>query len=727
MPGQAVTLSAVIRNMSETAIPAAQLRFFQDGAALGSPVKLTDLEPGEERNVRLTVRTTSVGRYSFSASLSDDSIGAGSPAIQVRKVGFSIAGLPSWWKRLDTELGNFAPTGAPTSTSAMPALAGHTRCQNDIRADFILQRHGEALLAGIRAQKQRKIDVAERHYSDAVAALSDFASALYCVDIDQLAYWDRAIAGFWRSMEKSPEPDMDFRAAVVATWNPALMVLDAIQFTGHSRIIEAYRDLHGKIDSALTEYPVDTYGSTWLDAFGTGKLYRHAGASSASNLVAVMRKPRLLGFGTCALSAHAEKADAGLRCFEHLALITNSCNAKSADEILAGLHETGLILPLISGEFAARSGPTGPVPGQSMAIAGSKLTYQGTLLEDLAADLCAAQKALGQAGGLQGMAESLGGVDFASLGGCGFALVQAALAGQSTPADRALMCFKQLGSGIPKSPFAGMTEVSFPSACAVSDTRTGDILDAARKLRFPGPGDPKAHGYEYKAHERNGGRDIKVSLIHGNGDRESVSYGMVDGRITDADHSRTNASGGVIFEGHYAFDPTNGALIESNELRTNADGTTTHTVMKHDRQGNLQVTIENSDGTSESYTIPRENPVSRPADPESGGCPQTAAEVRARAMFNCLFAGDLTDVSGRAGLGPLIQTLAPAGTLPAACDALDPGTFWGASTGPGVTDPVPWAVHGGPISFRSFIPRVHGVIDPPRDWTGVPRPGGIPE
>lgn len=723
LPGEAVELRARVRNTSDEPLEGATLRFHQDSRPLGAPVLLDPLPAGGSADVVLTVRPSGIGRFSFTGSLA-----AAGLAPSIRATGFDIRALPAWWSRLDGALAAADPGPPPGPRSAMTALSGHPACATDLRASHALQRHGTAILAGLR-EVGRDPAAAERHFADALAALSDIAGALYCVDLDDLAAWDRALAGFWRSMQARPEPDLSFEAAVVATWNPALLVLDAMQFTGTSEIVAAYRDLAPDIDRALARYPVDSYGAAWLDAFGTGQLYRHGGAEAAARLREVLAKPALLGLGTCPLTAHAGKAAPDLPCLEGIARVTRNCTATGTAEILAGLSEAGMLAPLLFGNFAAEAGRRGLPPGSAVSVDGDAVGTFGTPLAASIPGLCAALASAAQPRGLQDMAGSFGGTDFAALGGCALALVEAGTGGPD-PAGRVLQCIAARGGPSAAAGLPAATQIRFPSACARADTLGGDAFhDLGRRLYYRQTGDPGATSVYSKTDSLRAPFSSERDVTFSDGSREVIGEVRAEGvlgPLTQGSHRIEDAGGGTVFEGSYDYDPITGALVRSVETETRADGSTRQTYREQGSDGRMRTTVTEKDPDGNTVSVRTSPPATtRPADPEGGGCPETAAQARAMATFDCLFVEGLEVLDPLGGIAPRIRPLGGATPLPQACDQVDPAAFW--NSGHGATDPVPWEVSGGPAVFESFVPRVDGVIDPPRDWVGIPRRPGAPD
>lgn len=740
VPGRTVTLRARVRNAGPVAVAEADVQFYHAGRAFGAPVAVGPLAPDEEVTVATRLRPAGIGRFTFDVTASPRAAGPGAPGAIIgadtAQGGFTISALPGWWARLDTELAAAERPGMRGSRSVMPALAGHAMCSHDIRADMLIQQHGEALMTGIRALPANR-QAAEAHFTDALAALSDMAKALYCIDFDQLQYWDRAIAGFWHSMAASPDPDMNFEAALIATWNPALLVLDAVQYTGHSQIVRAYQDLGPHIDAALQAWPTDSYGAAWLDAFGTGALRQARGASAMDNLTMALEKPALLGLGTCPLIAHAAKALPDTACIEGLAAVSQACTKADPGALLAGLHDHGLFGALVAGNAAAARSRAAPVPAgtfPAIVLDADSLGYFGTPVAVRVAGLCSALAGAGQPRGLQGMADALGGIDLQALGGCGFAIATASLGEAGRQGDRAVLCLKRMGGPGPAGPPLTATELRFPTACTVSNP--------------PKHGQPSAKGFR-QAHGRTTRRafadsdtSVKITLeegypdgneetveaIHKSGSKIVSRHKEVDGQIVNGERTETGPDGEIVFEGKYVFDDK-GRVVEAYERVVNPDGSMVERNYARDRNGNVEIDVRETalDGTSRRYkvTVP-----TTPGPPDAAvavDCPETAAEARAQATFNCLFADGTTEAAATAGPAPVINILDPGALLPAECDAIDPGSFWGSSTGSGGYDPPEWRLPGGPMMLRSFVPEIDGVIDPPRDWIGIPRPGDLPD
>jgi hypothetical protein len=182
--------------------------------------------------------------------------------------------------------------------------------QSECNVDIFdaLKGHGKALLEGIGASADSA--TASREYAEALKEIARFSGALYCMDIAELLYWDR-LMGMYLDLAAATSSPCD---AVVAAWNPALNLVDAVQYTGSSEIVASF-GRHGKdFSTCLQGYPIDNYGAAWLADFGTTRLVQVRGATARDNLITALVKPSVLGLGLCSLVAHADKTDKDLAC-----------------------------------------------------------------------------------------------------------------------------------------------------------------------------------------------------------------------------------------------------------------------------------------------------------------------------------------------------------------------------------------------------------------------------
>jgi len=733
VPGETLEATAVIRNASGHTIDRAVVAFYQGDRQLGASVVIEGLEANGVANVVLPFRPSGIGRYSITlvaapaatlGTTPDDLLSVQrASGVQYEKT-FLINALPEWWSRLDKALQKADINGTPINYSRMQGLETHALCQNDIRAEMILQKHGQAILDGVLAGSQNQDN---ERFADAVNELAKFAEMLYCIDFTRLQYWDRAIASFWREIAEKPASDLTFDEAILATWNPALLVVDAIQITGHSEIIQVFQQLRRRIVKALKLYPVDTYGAALLDAFGTGQLVCLSGKEAIDNLSKVLAKPSMLGLGMCSLAAHAEKTAIDQPCFESLERVTTSCKSTELSDFLAELNEAAMLLPLVEGNLArasaaaradnAKAGAGGNAPqasGQPIAaVKFDELEYFGAPLASYAAGLCERLSTL-KPRGLQGLASKFR-ASLARLDGCGFAMLMAGLSGPGGGfSSRVTQCLESSNTLIP-SPIQ-KTQVRFP----LPECGQGRSEDRRPRLRGYYARMVGLGGKKVKVQRYPSGRDVysletDTGKMTVNGDRKA-------GRVVSVDNTTRDAAGEFVESTTTIYRENGGEVTTKIKALGGGNKRVTETVK--DGKGNIisKTTTtydkDNKETKKSSNVPPKKKQSTRPKGPGEEGCGETAAQQRARARFNCIFSDPAVDI--HATPIPVINPSGPGGGLPAACNAIDPGSFWGSSTGDGVYDPPSWRVGGGPAMFERFIPEIDGVIDPPKDWMFIP-------
>jgi hypothetical protein len=171
-----------------------------------------------------------------------------------------------------------------------------------------------------------------------VDELSKFNKLLYCTNLDGYRFWDLSIANFWDDTFDSPIDEMDSCQALLATWNPALLVVDGIQHTGESEIIRVFQEHENEMISCLGGFPIDTYGAAWLDDFGSGDLVRVTGKTAHNNLKTALADPTVLGIGHCPMLMHSMKMQSDIPCLAGLDM-KQICEG---DGIIAALVERGI-------------------------------------------------------------------------------------------------------------------------------------------------------------------------------------------------------------------------------------------------------------------------------------------------------------------------------------------------------------------------------------------------
>lgn len=120
----------------------------------------------------------------------------------------------------------------------------------------------------------------------------------------------------------------------------------------------------------------------------------------------------------------------------------------------------------------------------------------------------------------------------------------------------------------------------------------------------------------------------------------------------------------------------------------------------------------------------------RPTEPGEGGCGESPAMSRARAIFNCIFSGP-PQVAPDGTPGPASRPTGPSGpAVPKDCNEVNMAAIWGSSTSQrgGATDPEgpEDLMPAGPAIPKGFIPKIHGAIDPPKGSVALPGGKDIP-
>jgi uncharacterized protein YxeA len=727
MLGETLRLLATIRNDGSHDVNDMTIQFYQGERKLGSPTVIEYIEAENEVKIELPFRPSSVGRYTITAVITPslfslkttDRTFSNVIALDVRKdKTFLIKALPTWWSRLNNVLEEAKNGDTLTNYSRMEGLEANSLCKNDVQAGMVLQKYGQAFLDALSSIDQ---DYARKRFADALNELSKFAEMLYCIDLPRLQYWDRAIASFWQNIAENSENSFSFNEAILATWNPALLVLDAIQHTGFAEIISTFQEFSPLAIKSLMSYPTDTYGAAWLDAFGMGQLVRISGQKALDNLREVLSDPYLLGLGMCPLASHAQKIQINRHCFDGIEQLTAGCTAADLSEFLSALNETGMLMPLLEGNLASASASStkANVPS-SVSIGLGDLTYFGTPVSDFISGLCAKLKSV-KPKGLQGLAKKFG-TPFSKLSGCGFAMLMEGLSGAGGEVGgRITQCIEKYSSQIP-SPIQA-TQVSFP----VPECGWGREYRLTKKdvLLFKHELGELAH-----VERDSAGRDILTyEKSDGSGGKiEERYYFDKDGKLV-TDVNRNIDKNGVVTETGTTVYKKDGS--SHTQIINHHKNGKTITDTKKDQNGketSQTITEYDKNGKKTSVTkVTPPSPQSRPVGPGDRGCGETAAMQRARMIFNCIFSEGETAIGPGASPAPVSYPIEPKGDLPVACDAIDPGSYWGSSTsvGGGAYDPPRWQVGGGPAVYERFIPQIDGVIDPPKEWTTIPRAGNL--
>ena len=246
-----------------------------------------------------------------------------------------IQKVPQWWfdLRVYMQGGKFNSLGL--NATSLESYAMNSSCQVDVPSTWILQTHGESILAGIKAHKTNPI-AAKAHFQRALQELEAFSSSLTCLHVDGIRYWDFIFGVFLQDVIAGNVKSLQKCEAIQALWNPSLLVLDLIQHTGESEIIDTFNANHNLLTSCLSSYPVDSYGAAILPTAVGGKLVRFPKQSALSNLLQLAKDPKILGFGLCSLADHANKAQATVACIAGLSKM-KSCSNSNADQLLKDL------------------------------------------------------------------------------------------------------------------------------------------------------------------------------------------------------------------------------------------------------------------------------------------------------------------------------------------------------------------------------------------------------
>jgi hypothetical protein len=581
----------------------------------------------------------------------------------------------------------------------MKGLEKHPQCQTDLITEKVVHNHGRNMLAAMDALLKKNDKEADLQFNEALKLVSRFAEALYCLDYAGLYYWDTVISSLWLETAKKPLSDLTFEQAVIALWNPALLVVDFIQITGQSQIINVIAEMEPNFRLALAKYPVDTYGAAWLDKIGTSHLMRLEGDMAMHNLVSALAEPLILGLGHCTLASHATKLHPAEPCLSGLQL-TNMCNG--SHDMLSMLIETGLIYNMLQ---ANHNGPQAPTANVSAPLA-----YFDRSVNDLHTNLCILIKNL-KPTGLSGLIQQkIGSFRMPPGAGCAFAIATEGLTGAGGEmAGRIVQCLEknQLKAGL-----FDPVEVRFPIPISCESTK----------------------GEWFYGHTNKVKDDILLeSPILPNFSKNDFNpaswdswFGGVEGYTADGARFRFENSGKLV------------AITETTEHKDGSKTEVTDTVwgttiIKHtDKNGiETEMTVSSASTTytrdkNGNWVKEEEGEDPPPYRPESGdrggstpigpdqpgGCGGTPAMQRAHAIFNCIFSN--TDFEETGTIAPWIHTEGPSGLSNPMCNKIDVAAIWKSSTGPSVTDPTDPEdfVRAGPNIFLSFIPKLHGAIDP---------------
>ncbi len=736
VPGQSLTAEVSIRNSSAETIEQLRVQFYIHKQPIGSVIEMKDIAANSRVHASLPFRPRGLGTYPINVVVSQDQntqLTLDESSLSTRFQTLSktstlyIAQNPAWWGQLSQVLQDADRGLSSIGHSAMAGLENHSLCKNDIQRDHTLHKYGQAMIDALAIESNNKPG-AQLRYADGLNQLAKFAEMLYCIDLTQLQYWDRAIAHFWKNSANHPSSAISFDDAILATLNPALLVVDAIQFTGYSEIIETFLALQPRIQKALTRYPVDSYGAAWLDGFGSGKLVSLVGQNSLDNLANTLAQPVLLGLGTCSLASHAGKTTPNQACFANLERVSSSCNSAGLTDFLAELNEANLLLPLVEGNLARKSnaqsstaGGGGTPPSAALSpgvsVEEQSLSYFGMPAFSYATQLCQ-QLQFMKPRGLQGLAVRLG-EPFANLDGCSLAMLSENLHGPGgTSGGQALQCVEQRSSLIP-SPFQA-TQVKFP----VTQCGYGRPEQPKGRMSFKevlkGLSNLRTNKEKIRYERMNGGARITLRNKTTGGVEADFRFDSNFKNSMTIAHQRD--TGGKIIGTTVESYRKDGQLSTVERTRYHKDGSYTVSTTEYGDNGQKKLTHTQSFDKNDKK---KGNPHTRfhtpfvttagsgkPTEGDATGCGESATQQRARAMYNCLFQNPSINLAGTPL--PVSLPLEFGTSLPSACNAIDPQRLWGSSTGDGVYDPPRLRVSGGPMIYRRFIPEIDGVIDPPK-------------
>ena len=213
-------------------------------------------------------------------------------------------------------------------------------CSDDMLSGWVLQKHGQAIL--------------DEDYQKAERELVRFAGFLQCLDLKGLKFWDISIGTFLDAVATvQGSPDLSTCQAVRALWNPSLLVVDAIQHTGDSFIVDTFKKYGDEFQACLSGYPTESYGAALLDPGGTGTLIKKSGSMALQNLVDSLIDPTQLGLGMCPLSDHADEGSVAEVC-NQLPVIEMPLTECTNESVLESVKN---VLP--TQKIAATPSPTG--------------------------------------------------------------------------------------------------------------------------------------------------------------------------------------------------------------------------------------------------------------------------------------------------------------------------------------------------------------------------------
>lgn len=398
------------------------------------------------------------------------------------------------------------------------------------------------------------------------------------------------------------------------------------------------------------------------------------------------------------------------------------CSAQDMAELVGMLNETGLmglLLEAVGGGTGQEGGgkPSGSEGGAPLP----PVPQDGRNLQGFLLDICAKMKSIKPKGmGKMARGRRMG------PGGCGFALAAGSQTGpggewgsrvraciekhsqQGPPpmeSSAVRLPIKNCGRGRPKGGGRGERRV-YPDEILLVRPSYKAILNG-----YPGGWtSPWSGGYDYQLLD-----DFGTSFRF-----------TKDGELISVTQSKYNKDGSKVETEHTTWGTQidkyydkKGRWIGSETREYNNKGDLTKRIVT---DGKTTVTTTYEDVPPKSG----EGGEGRPVGPGEGDCDETPAQKRARAIFNCIFSGP-PQVAPGGTPEPVTYPTGPAGpTLPADCDEINIAGVWGSSTikWGGAYDPE------GPEDFiqvgpttKGYIPKVEGVIDPPKEAVSIPGGG----
>lgn len=556
---------------------------------------------------------------------------------------------PLWWNRFNDAVSEISSQYG-YSPQSLEYLKTNPGCTLDPIQDQTIQKYSLALLEGIDLSNT-DFDAAKIKFANAVSELSKFNQSLYCVNLDGYRFWDLSIARFWDETFENPIDEMDSCQSLQATWNPAILIVDGLQQTGESEIIQVFQKHKNDMTSCLNEFPVDTYGAAWLDDFSTGDLVRVTGSTAHNNLVTALVDPSLLGIGRCPMLMHSMKMQSDSPCRDGLEM-SQVCGA---DGVIGAFIENGYYSLKVHNANPEEIMMTGPrwnrilfnmdEPSNDSLVADFWIPkfFFGTSLEDLLGKLGVCE------GGMDSAESLFSSPPLRNANACIMSLVDTGI----TPDEKILDCFLQYDDQLPPPPIP-VTEVLLPTPEECGELGAlgvgivgGLIVYGITKLS------------EYVISEQ-------VKVIEGvtQDVKDNLDKAMKDLEV---------------------------AVNESIELKNKEDEP-----LEYVPEEDEPLTYEHN----EEYPVDGTSPC------------VTAAQQKAAQLFQCIHGDNVPD--GQSGLGPLIiPSPSTGGGLPMECNEVV-DIDWKSSHGPGVTDPEgpEYWMRGGPIILDVTELSGYGYTDP---------------